>query len=32
MTVENAHAFSDELKEKGHYPELMYKIGTDFND
>ena len=32
MTVENAHAFLDELKEKGHSPELMYKIGTDFND
>ena len=32
MTLENAHAFLDELKEKGHSPELMYKIGTDFND
>ena len=32
MTVENAHAFLDELKEKGHSPELMSKIGTDFND
>ena len=31
MTVENAHAFLDELKEKGHSPELMSKIGTDFN-
>ena len=31
MTVENAHAFLDELKEKGHSPELMAKIGTDFN-
>ena len=31
MTVENAHAFLDELKEKGHSPELMFKIGTDFN-
>ena len=30
MTVENAHAFLDELKEKGHSPELMAKIGTDF--
>ena len=30
MTVENAHAFLDELKEKGHSPELMSKIGTDF--
>ena len=32
MTVENAHAFLDELKEKGHSPELMSKIGTDFKD
>ena len=31
MTVKNAHAFLDELKEKGHSPELMSKIGTDFN-
>ena len=31
MTVENAHAFLDELKEKGTSPELMSKIGTDFN-
>ncbi len=31
MTVENAHAFLDELKDKGHSPELMSKIGTDFN-
>ena len=31
MTVENAHAFLDELKQKGHSPELMSKIGTDFN-
>ena len=30
MTVENAHAFLDELKDKGHSPELMSKIGTDF--
>ena len=32
MTVENAHAFLDELKEKGTSPELMSKIGTDFKD
>ena len=31
MTVENAKAFLDELKEKGHSHELMSKIGTDFN-
>ena len=31
MTVENAHAFLDELKEKGPNHELMSKIGTDFN-
>ena len=31
MTVENAHAFLDELKEKGHSPELMSKIGTEFS-
>ena len=31
MTLENAHAFLDELKEKGASPELMSKIGTDFN-
>ena len=30
MTVENANAFLDELKTKGHSPELMSKIGTDF--
>ena len=32
MTVENAHAFLNELKEKGHSPELMSKIGNDFKD
>jgi len=31
MTLENAHAFLDELKKNGHTPELMSKIGTDFN-
>tara|TARA_B100000989_G_scaffold213209_1_gene162029 strand:+ start:426 stop:569 length:144 start_codon:yes stop_codon:yes gene_type:complete len=31
MIVENEHAFLDELKEKGPNPELMSKIGTDFN-
>ena len=31
MTVENSHAFLDKLKEKGPNPELMSKIGTDFN-
>ena len=32
MTVENAKAFLDELLDgKGHSPELMSKIGTDFN-
>ena len=31
MTVENAHAFLDELKEKGPNPELMSKTGTEFN-
>tara|TARA_S200000501_G_scaffold349875_1_gene366374 strand:- start:125 stop:355 length:231 start_codon:yes stop_codon:yes gene_type:complete len=31
MTVENAHAFLDELLDKGHSPDLMSKIGTDFN-
>tara|TARA_Y100001968_G_C19048802_1_gene568109 strand:+ start:409 stop:642 length:234 start_codon:yes stop_codon:yes gene_type:complete len=30
MTVENAHSFLDELQKKGHSPELMAKIGTDF--
>ena len=31
MTVENAHAFLDELKKDGHSPELMSKVGTDFD-
>ena len=31
MTVENSHAFLDELKEKYHNPEFMSKIGTNFN-
>ncbi len=30
MTVKNAHAFLDELLDKGHSPDLMSKIGTDF--
>tara|TARA_B100000989_G_C19180664_1_gene319399 strand:- start:293 stop:418 length:126 start_codon:yes stop_codon:yes gene_type:complete len=33
MSLENAKAFLDELPDgKGHSPELMSKIGTDFND
>ena len=31
ITVENAHAFLDELKKDGHSPELMSKVGTDFD-
>ena len=31
MTVQNAHAFLDSLKKDGHSPELLSKIGTDFN-
>ena len=31
MTVENAHAFLDELKKGGHTPDLMSKVGTDFD-
>ena len=31
MTVENAHAFLDELKKDGHSPELMKKLGTEFD-
>ena len=30
MTVEKANAFLDELKTKGHSPEHMAKIGTEF--
>jgi|TARA_B100001121_G_C18578574_1_gene568526 hypothetical protein len=31
MTVENAHAFLDEMKKKGPTPELMKKVGTHFD-
>ena len=31
MTVENANAFLDELKKDGHSPELLAKVGTDFD-
>ncbi len=31
MTVENANAFLDSLKKDGHSPELLSKIGTDFD-
>jgi hypothetical protein len=30
MTVENAHAFLDEMKKTGPSPELMSKISSDF--
>ena len=31
MTVENAHAFLDEMKKSGPSPELMAKVGTHFD-
>ena len=31
MNVENANAFLDELKKGCHSPELMSKVGTDFD-
>ncbi len=31
MTVENAKSFLDDLQKDGHSPELMAKIGKDFN-
>ena len=31
MTVQNAHAFLDEMKSNGPSPELMSKIGTNFS-
>ena len=31
MTVEKANAFLDALKKDGHSPELMTKLGTEFD-
>ena len=31
MTVENAHAFLDEMKKNGPSPELLAQVGTNFD-